>query len=145
MSANRGKEFENLFKKFCEDTHVNCIRFYDVMQGFKSVNNPCDFVISKDKFSFSLLVECKSTNSTSFSLKFRQHDLLVNLDNFNSVVLIWFIERKEIWSLSIQNILQMEKDGINSFNPVKHQKYGQRITTTFARVKPVFMDVFELW
>lgn len=145
MAANRGKEFEDLFKRFCEDHHVNCIRFHDVMQGFKSVNNPCDFVISKDRFEMSLLVECKSTNSTSFSLKFRQHDLLANLDNFNSLVLVWFIKRKEIWALSIQNILQMEKDGLNSFNPDKHKKYGQKITTYFARIKPTFMNVLELW
>ena len=137
MAANKGKEFEGYFEKFCNENQIDCVRFYDTMQGFKSVSNACDFVVSQDIYSPAVLVECKSTHATSFSLDFRQYDSLIKLTHFRSKVVIWFIKLKEIWALPISSITQMKENGLKSFNQKKHSEYGTKLDVKFARVNPV--------
>lgn len=141
MSANKGKEFEGYFEKFCSENQIDCVRFYDTMQGFKSVSNACDFVISADANSPAVLIECKSTHSTSFSLDFRQYDSLIKLSHFRSMLIVWFVKLKEIWSLPIPTITQMKEKGLKSFNPKKHFEYGIKIDAKFARVNPTSADL----
>ncbi len=144
MSANKGKEFEGYFEKFCNENHIDCVRFYDTMQGFKSVSNACDFVISADVKSPAILIECKSTHSASFSLDFRQYDSLIKLNHFRSMLVIWFIKLKEIWTLSIPSITQMKEKGLKSFNPRKHAEYGTKLNVKFARVNPISADLSSI-
>lgn len=143
---NRGTEFQTLFRHSCESLGIDCIRLYDTLQGFRDVANPCDFIISKSLDESVLLVECKSTHSPSFSLDFRQLPLLRDLSYFRSFLLIWFVERKEIWALSIEEVLNLIKRGYKSFNPDKHSDFaGKLIEAQFKRVKPFIIYVNQLW
>lgn len=147
MNKNRGTEWQNLFKNICEKNSINCIRFYDTMQGFKSVDNPCDFVISKNLEEPSILVECKSTHNSSFGLDFKQYPRLLELNHFRSIVLIWFVEKKKVCALDIQFIKKLRDSGVKSYNPDKiHDTDGcMTLDSAFARIKPQQLDLLALW
>lgn len=146
MPANRGVEFQNIFRGLCKDLEIDCIRLYDTLQGYSHVDNPCDFIISKDKQSPMLLIECKSTHSKNFSLTFRQLEKLSELEKCNSYVVIWFIIEKQLWALPIHSIQDMVKAGKKSFSPYKigHPDIFQ-IPATFARIKPRTAEISILW
>lgn len=151
MPADRGKEWEGLFKDICENSGIDCVRFHDVTQRFKDVDNPADFTISKDLRSWSWLIECKATNGTSWSLNFRQYKDLIKFTRFNSQVLIWFVQYKEVWALNINIIKELRESGVKSFNPRKFVKAGHarkgidRIDADWARIKPKTLDFRKLW
>lgn len=147
MSADRGKEFEGLFKSACEANNIDCVRFYDVTLGFKDVDNPCDFVISKDKESPALLIECKATGADRWDLRFRQREDLSDLKKFNSYVVIWFHQRKQIWALSINIIESLLDSGVKSVNCMKLKESEEcfQIPCKWAIVKPREMELRVLW
>lgn len=147
MSADRGKEWEKLFKDLCEASNIDCVRFYDVMLGFKDVDNPADFVISRSKKDPSLLIECKATGFDRWDLRFRQYESLKSLKNFNSYVVIWFHKRKKIWALNIDLIEEMRESGIKSINCMKlSEKEGAfQILAKWKTIKPYELDLSVLW
>jgi len=146
MPANRGVEFQNIFRGLCEDLDIDCIRLYDTLQGYSHVDNPCDFIISKDKNSPMLLIECKSTHSKNFSLSFRQFEKLSELRKCYSYIIIWFITEKQLWALPLHSIQDMIKAGKKSFSPYKiaHPDIFQ-IPAIFARIKPKSAEILSLW
>lgn len=154
-SVDRGKEFESIFSSICEQNGIGCVRFYDATQHFKGVDNPADFVISKSFTSPSILVECKSIHGTSFGFDFRQRESLEKLGKyFFAVVLVWFVNRKEVWSLTLESIHELEeKTKMKSFNPDNLEKFKNkynlfncpvRIDTEFARIRPKNLDLKEI-
>lgn len=146
MPKNRGTEFQTIFKDLCKNSGIDCIRLYDTLQGYSHIDNPCDFIISKDKSSPMLLIECKSTHSKSFNLSFRQLEKLLELKNCNSYVVIWFITEKQLWALPIHSIQCMIEAGKKSFSPYKICHPGIfQIPATFARIKPKSAEVLSLW
>lgn len=146
MNKNRGTEWQNIFKNLCKEENIDCVRFYDTLQGFKNVDNPCDFVISKDKESPAILVECKSTHETSFGLDFRQLESLKELTNFKSIVLIWFVKKKKVCAITTDFVEALKKQGPKSYNPDKHFGEGcQIVEASFARIKPTKLDILSLW
>lgn len=147
MPKNRGKEWEGIFKEICEHSGIDCVRFYDATDRHKDVNNPADFTVSISKSKPSILVECKSDHGASFDLNFRQYDDLLKLSNTNSKVLIWFVEKKEVWALSILYIKKLRDSGVKRFNPKKlpEEKGCRKIPATFARIKPKELDLLVLW
>lgn len=151
MAANRGKEWESHFSSICESRGIDAVRFYDVVQGHKGVNNPADFVVCPDKSKKPYLIECKSTNSTNWGLYFDQYDRLIKLKKFQSFVIIWFVSYKEIWAMSLQAITRLRENGEKSFNPKTLRKKGRildgviQIPAEFARVKPQDAEIEKIW
>lgn len=147
MNKNRGTEWQNIFKGLCDKNLINCIRFYDTLQGFKSVDNPCDFVISRSLEDPAILVECKSTHSASFGLDFAQYPRLLELSHFRSLVLIWFVEKKKVCALNIQFIKKLRDAGVKSYNPdkIKDTDDCKTLNAIFARIKPQQLDLNALW
>ena len=151
MAANRGKEWEGHFARICEQRGIDAVRFHDVMLNAKDVNNPADFIISLDQSLKSFLIECKETASTNWSLSFDQYDRLLKLTKFQSFVLIWFSNYKEIWAMSLQSITRLKEAGVKSFNP-KRPMFKDReidgiceIDSEFARIKPKDARIEKLW
>lgn len=66
MAKSEGKKFEEDFESSVP-SHILCERYKDSPIKFKKVHNPADFWINTGKLV--LLVECKSTKSTSLPLK----------------------------------------------------------------------------
>lgn len=59
--ANRGKSWEDEFKKSCDKAGVPIIRLRD-LETFKSLSNPCDFICHfpvNNKHGFTVMIENK--------------------------------------------------------------------------------------
>lgn len=151
MSANRGKEFEDLFRDLAEKEGVDVVRFYDTLyKGKKGVKNPSDFVISKGLDLPSLLVECKACEGSSFSFsKFTQFDDLIKLEKFKSFLVVWFVEKKRVIAFGVQDVSKMKEKGLKSINPDKLGKINYvkpiELCNIFYRIHPAVLEVKKLW
>lgn len=150
MPADRGKEFEDLFKTLAENAGVSVVRFHDTLYKYKDVKNPCDFVISRSTEEPSILIECKATEKSSFSLsKFTQYDDLLELKNFTSYLVIWFVEYKKVLAFSLEDVVKLKERNVKSINPTKLGNISYvnpiDICNIFYRIKPGIMEVEKLW
>ena len=156
-STKTGKDFEAMFKELSEAEGVQVIRLHDVTNGYKGIDNPADFIISKGKESPSILIETKVCQKTSFGLDFRQRDRLSSLDNFRSFVVIWFTEYKRIIAISIDHINYLFDIGYKSISPSRidgvifpidlldNSVSPIDLCSSFKRVNPSRLEVLKLW
>ena len=153
MSANRGKEWEDLFKTLCGVKGVQCVRFHDTLySNKKGVDNPCDFVISKDRNSEGILIECKACENSSFSIsKFKQMPRLVALTNFKSYVVIWLISIKKVYAFPVDKLNELCGKGLKTISERAMQKNPELnsiailLTDRCKRVKPIDLCIDRLW
>ena len=145
--ATDGKSWEGHFEEICESRGIGIVRFYDVTNGYKKVDNPSDFVISRSEGEPSILVECKAVNSKkSFSLKFDQLDRLLKLPTFKSAVAIWFVQTRRIIALSAREMGRLRDSGIKSINPDRMSgiEYVD-LNPVYKRINPCDLEVENLW
>ena len=151
MSANRGKDWEELFQSLCVSQGIDCVRFYDTLYfGRKGPDNPCDFVISRSKKDPSILVECKvCEGSFNIKSKFKQLPRLLELTKFKSYLVIWFPEAKKVYGFSTEVLGLEVKRGLKTLSPkiIEEKLFTKRLILCdeFKRVKPASLNLSSLW
>ena len=77
MARDRGKQFEDKFKRDFQKTIPNCSidRIYDVMAGYKTVSNISDFI--GYRFPYLFYLECKTHKGASIPFE--------NITQFNKL------------------------------------------------------------
>lgn len=147
MAVNRGFEWQVIFRKLCRDSGLDCVIFYDPIQRFKGIDNPADFVISKDKNSPAKLIECKSTGAGRWDIRFRQHKALLELANFDSWVVIWFHRDKQVWAINNLYIKKLIASGVKSvsINKLENNEQCFEVPGEWKAIKPKSLDFYTLW
>ena len=119
MAVNRGKQFEEQFKKDFFKTFPDgfILRLPDQMSGYKSYSqNPCDFICFIHGKLF--LIECKSHKGASLPFDaITQYDKLVSYDNIPGVyigVVIWLYDKDKVLYAPINLIKQLKQEGKKS-------------------------------
>lgn len=143
MSRDRGKEFEQIFKKqFLKSIPNSTIdRIYDVVSGFRTVSNICDFIGFKSPNIF--YCECKTSKGASLPFRnITQYTKLkekVGIPGVRSGVVLWLYEKDLVLYIPISTIIQMKKDGKKSVG-IKAIKEGYNIKIVPSIKKRVFME-----
>lgn len=146
MSAYDGKSFEITFKQLAEKAGCDVIRLYDTMLNYKEVNNPCDFIISKDPLKPAILIECKVCQRSSFPFKnLPQLERLKGLQNFKSYVVIWFTTKEKILAFRPGDISKLIAMGEKSLNPDKTDIPRIDLCKEFSKVNPKSLEMDSLW
>ena len=110
--ANRGKEFEKIFKKSVEELDdLYCLRLYDTTNGFAEISNPCDYIVYRNKVLY--LCELKSTQGNTLNFKSmireNQWEGLLKASNIKGVIgyiICWYVDRQVT---KAYNIIELEK------------------------------------
>ena len=132
MAVNRGKQFEEQFKKDFLKTFPNgfILRLPDQMSGYKSYSqNPCDFICFIHGKLF--LIECKSHKGASLPFDaITQYDKLVSYDNIPGVyigVVIWLYDKDKVLYAPISLIKQLKQEGKKSIGIKALDEYSNLI------------------
>ena len=143
MGTNRGKEFESIIKKACEkvdNTYV--LRLYDSMSGYKSIANPCDFVIYNNPNLF--LLECKSCYGASLpfsNISEFQWESLLKASSIKGIIsgfMIWFIDKDVTVFVPASNMdIYAKTKESKSFSYKDAEEYGYIIP---GIKKKIFFD-----
>ena len=154
MSANRGKDWEDKFKELCEEQGVQCVRFHDTLYaGKKGVDNPCDFVISRNTDEPAILIECKVSEKGSFNIKskFKQLPRLLELTKFKSYLVLWLTEVKKVYAFPTHRLNKLYEKGLRTIseraiqtNP-ELQDISILLTDKAKRVNPIDLNIRVLW
>ena len=127
MAINRGKVFEDKFKKdFLQIPDANIDRLYDVMMGYKSINQVSDFIgyIYPNQFYF----ECKSHKGASLPFScISQYENLkkkVGIKGVRSGIVVWFMDKDKVLYVPTSTLMQLEKDGEKSVGIRHLDKYN---------------------
>ena len=119
MSAsNKGKEFENRFRKDFLNSLLNSTidRLYDPSFGYKSISNISDFIGYCKPNIFYL--ECKTHSGASLPFEnITQYDKLVQKVGIPGVrvgVILWLYDKNVIYYIPISTIKLMKEDGKKS-------------------------------
>ena len=148
MSVNRGKDFENIFKKCWKNTFPGSFidRIPDQTSELKGSENKCDFYCFTHKHFF--MVECKTTveNTLNFSKMLQIGRMLefledVTEENIIAGVIIWFQKNKKVIWCPLEECARMIRDGKKSINATKSIAEGYKLIelpTTIKRVNPEF-------
>ena len=141
MAINRGKVFEDKFKKdFLQIPNANIDRLYDVMMGYKSIKQVSDFIgyIYPNQFYF----ECKSHKGASLPFScISQYENLkkkVGIKGVRSGVVVWFIDKDKVFYIPTSTLMKLEKDGEKSVGLRHLEKYN--IIEIPSVKKRVFLD-----
>ena len=120
MAINRGKQFEEKFKRDWLLTVPNslCYRLYDVTNGYKSIVNACDFICYKQPFIY--LIDCKSTQGNILPFndirQFEQMCKYYPIEGVKIGVMWWSIKNDKVVWIPISTLIQLKKDDKKSFN-----------------------------
>lgn len=120
MTINRGKQFEEKFKRDWLLTVPNslCYRLYDVTNGYKSIVNACDFICYKQPFIY--LIDCKSTQGNILPFtdirQFEQMCKYYPIEGVKIGVMWWSIKNDKVVWIPISTLIQLKKDDKKSFN-----------------------------
>lgn len=143
MPVNRGKQFEDKFKQdMLKIEGISVDRIYDVVSGYKTISNICDFIVYK--YPNIYYSECKSHLGNTFPLsKLTQYDKLVQKVGIKGVrtgVFIWFRDHQKVIYVPIKTITKMKQDGKKSVNITTIDKDGYRYYDVPSVQLRVFMD-----
>lgn len=120
MGSTLGKKFEEKFKEDWEETVLGSFifRLKDQMSGYKEVSkNPCDYICFNKPLLY--LLELKTTQENTFSVKFRQYDYLIEYKGIKGVyagVVIWFYKHDIVVYVPITTFEKLIAEGKKSFN-----------------------------
>ena len=135
MTQNRGKDFESVFQKCCEQVEdLSIDRLHDQTSGYAGSTNICDFIVYK--YPYEYYFECKSTHSNTFSIhsnpkkdKYgrekgfygnisdKQWEGLsekIKIDGVMAGVVIWFIDKDVTVFIPINELQRLYDNGIKS-------------------------------
>ena len=132
MAVNRGKQFEEQFKKDFLKTFPNgfILRLPDQMSGYKSYSqNPCDFICFTNGKLF--LIECKSHKGASLPFDvITQFDKLASYSDIPDVyagVVIWLYEKDKVLYAPINLIKRLKGEGKKSIGIKALNEYEEFI------------------
>lgn len=119
MAINKGKQFEERFKKdWLESFPDSSItRLYDQVSGYKEASrNICDFICYNYPNQF--FIECKSHKGASIPFdKISQYDKMTEVVGIKGVragVVLWLYDKDKVFYIPISTITEMKKDGKKS-------------------------------
>lgn len=142
MAVNRGKEFENVFRKDWQKSFPNTflMRLPDQTSGFYGSKNPCDFIAYNGQTLF--LIECKACSGASIPLKnLTQIDALYQYSLCKGVkagFVVWLYEKDIVMYVSAYTAKCIEAAGEKSIGIRNLSKY--KITVVPSVKKKVFME-----
>lgn len=141
MADNLGKKFEEQFKgDFKSLPNVSIDRLYDLVSGYKSISQVCDFI--GYIYPNIYYLECKSTQGNTLNFaKIRQYDELVKkvgIKGVRSGVVVWFIDHDRVLYVPTKTLTEMKKNGDKSVNIRTIDKY--RYLEIPSIKKRVFMN-----
>ena len=132
MAINKGKQFEEQFKKDFLKTFPDgfILRLPDQMSGYKSYSqNPCDFICFTNGKLF--LIECKSHKGASLPFDvITQFDKLASYGNIPDVyagVVIWLYEKDKVLYAPINLIKRLKGEGKKSIGIKALNEYEEFI------------------
>ena len=145
MSANNlGKKFEEVFKENWKKSFPNGTidRIYDTTNGYKTINNVCDFI--GYNYPNSMYLECKSHlgNTWPFAC-FTQYDKLsakIGVKGVIAGVVLWMIDHDVVVFLPVEEVKKMKEDGLKSFNIKMLKEKLYNIIEIPSEKKRVFLD-----
>jgi len=122
MAINRGKQFEDEFKKaFKEIPNIAFERLYDPVGGYSGIKSRCDFILYK--YPRQYYFELKSIHKNLFPLtniSDRQIKGLLEVSEVTGVsagVVLWFCDHDRTIYISIEDIEEWKKtSGKKSIN-----------------------------
>ena len=121
MSANRGKQFEDVIRQSFEKVPgVSIDRLHDQTTGFKGSQNICDFIVYKEPYEY--YIECKSVhgNTLPFSnITDTQWNGLLQKSQIEGVfagVICWWVNKDVTKFIPIQLLQYMKEcDKVKSY------------------------------
>ena len=132
MASNRGKQFEEQFRKDFLRTFPKgfILRLPDQMSGYKSYSqNPCDFICFTNGKLF--LIECKSHKGASLPFDvITQFDKLASYSDIPDVyagVVIWLYEKDKVLYAPINLIKRLKGEGKKSIGIKALNEYEEFI------------------
>ena len=143
MAINRGKQFEQQFKKDFLKTVPNSTidRLYDVVMGYKAITQVCDYIGYSKPCIYYLELKSHSGASIPFD-NITQYDKLLNKVDIPGVrcgVILWLTEKDRVFFIPIKTITQMKQEGNKSVG-IKSITDGYRIIEIPSIKKKVFLD-----
>ena len=149
--AYSGKEFEKNFEDSWKKQLPNksIIRLYDTTNGYRTIANPCDYLVGVDVGE--VMLELKTIKESSFSFnnltsnQFEQIlDRSLYADNTNGGLLIYFRDKQNmLMYYPIEHIAQIKLSGTKSVNPVTNLNAGRSIKFNKKRVN-IEVDCIDL-
>lgn len=114
MAINKGKQFEERFKKdWLESFPDSTItRLYDNTSGYLSISNISDWICYNYPNQF--FIECKSHKGASIPFdKITQYDKMkdvVGIKGVRAGVVLWLYDKDKVFYIPISTITEMKKD-----------------------------------
>lgn len=116
---NRAKAFETRFKAdwLRSMPQSFCYRLYDTTSGYRGISNVSDFICYS--YPYIYLLDCKSSDSNTFSVDFRQYDDMIKYKDIKGLcvgIIWWSIPNESVVFIPVQTFEQLRKEGKKSFN-----------------------------
>lgn len=134
------KNFEDNVKEQLESWKTaHIIRMYDVTNGFKNVDNPCDFIVYH--YPNMLMLELKSThqNTLNFASGIRENqwkglEIASKVNGIIAGVMVWFVEKDITSFVKIQDLIKLRDSGKKSLSSQEALEVGLEIKGKKKRI-----------
>ena len=142
MAINKGKQFEERFKKDWLESFPNSTitRLYDNTSGYLSISNISDYICYNHPYQF--FIECKSHKGASIPFdKISQYDKMkdvVGIKGVRAGVVLWLYDKDKVFYIPISTITEMKKDDKKSVG-LKAIEEGYNIIEIPSEKLRVFM------
>lgn len=118
-----GKQFEAKFKEDFKKSFPDgfLLRLFDVVNGYKSIKNPCDFVGYMSGKLFLLEVKSHKGASLPFDAITQFDDLQMykDIDGVYPVIICWLYEKDVVFAAPIQTLIRIKDAGESSIG-IRH-------------------------
>lgn len=118
MAVNKGKQFEERFKKDWLESFPNSTitRLYDNTSGYLAISNISDYICYNYPNQF--FIECKSHKGASIPFdKISQYDKMTEVVGIKGVragVVLWLYDKDKVFYIPTSTITELKKDGKKS-------------------------------
>ena len=142
MAINKGKQFEERFKKDWLESFPNSTitRLYDNTSGYVAISNISDYICYNHPYQF--FIECKSHKGASIPFdKITQYDKMkdvVGIKGVRAGVVLWLYDKDKVFYIPISTITEMKKDDKKSVG-LKAVEEGYNIIEIPSEKLRVFM------
>lgn len=142
MAINKGKQFEERFKKDWLESFPNSTitRLYDNTSGYVAISNISDYICYNHPYQF--FIECKSHKGASIPFdKITQYDKMkdvVGVKGVRAGIILWLYDKDKVFYIPISTITEMKKDDKKSVG-LKAVEEGYNIIEIPSEKLRVFM------
>lgn len=142
MAINKGKQFEERFKKDWLESFPNSTitRLYDNTSGYIAISNISDYICYNHPYQF--FIECKSHKGASIPFdKITQYDKMkdvVGVKGVRAGIILWLYDKDKVFYIPISTITEMKKDDKKSVG-LKAVEEGYNIIEIPSEKLRVFM------